>query len=173
MRKNVFGRRLRRTTNQRKGLFRSLMRSLVLEGRIKTTEAKAKSVKAEIEKLVTKAKNSGEKARRDILKYLPHDDVVSKIISEIAPLYKTRPGGYTRIIRLSSRKKDNAPMVMMEWVESGAVTGESAVSKTVKTEKKVKTPKTSKTPKKEKAVRKSPAARRKLKTAKTEKRQAK
>lgn len=151
MRKNVFGRRLRRTTNQRKGLFRSLMRSLVLEGRIKTTEAKAKSVKGEIEKLVTKAKNSGEEARRDILKYLPHDDVVSKIISEIAPLYKTRPGGYTRIIRLSSRKKDNASMVIMEWVESGAVTGESAVSKTVKTEKKVKTPKTSKAPKKEKA----------------------
>ena len=148
MRKNVFGRKLRRTTNQRKGLFRSLMRSLVLEGRIKTTEAKAKSVKGEIEKLVTKAKNSGEEARRDILKYLPHEDVVSKIISEIAPLYKTRPGGYTRIIRLSSRKKDNAAMVMIEWVESGAVTGESAVSKTIKTEKKVKTPKTSKTPKK-------------------------
>ena len=148
MRKNVFGRKLRRTTNQRKGLFRNLMRSLVLEGRIKTTEAKAKSVKGEIEKLVTKAKNSGEEARRDILKYLPHEDVVSKIISEIAPLYKTRPGGYTRIIRLSSRKKDNAAMVMIEWVESGAVTGESAVSKTIKTEKKVKTPKTSKTPKK-------------------------
>lgn len=135
MRKKVFGRKLRRTTNQRKGLFRSLMRSLIIFGKIKTTEAKAKAIKPEIEKLVTKAKR-GIESRREILKHLPQEDIVNKLISHIAPVFKERQGGYTRIIKLDSRTKDNASMVLLEWVEEIVVS--EVVEDNKKKDKKVK-----------------------------------
>ncbi len=118
MRKQIFGRRLKRDVNQRKALFRSLMRELVIHERIQTTEAKAKSIKSEIEKHVTKAKNLGDNARVHLQKHFQHD-VVEKIVADIAPRFKERPGGYTRIIRLGNRTKDNASMVFIEWVEKG------------------------------------------------------
>lgn len=117
MRKRVFGRKLKRDTNQRKSLFRNLASSFVLYGKIKTTEAKAKAVKGQIEKMVTKAKKHNEEARRFLLKDFSNELVVDKIIGEIAPKFQDRPGGYTRILKLGSRVKDNAQMVMMTWVE--------------------------------------------------------
>lgn len=114
MRKRVFGRKLKRTTNQRKALFRSLAYSLVLHGRIQTTEAKAKAVKGAVEKAITAAKNN-----TNALPYLQkhvHVTTAERIV-EIAPIFKDRPGGYTRIIRTGGRKKDNAPMVILEFVE--------------------------------------------------------
>lgn len=117
MRKRIFGRRLQRDTNERKALFRSLMRELVLHGKIKTTQAKAKSIKGEVEKMVTKAKTQGESAFVHLQKKFT-GDVVEKLIKEIAPLFKDRPGGYTRIIKMGRRVKDNAPMVLLEWVEN-------------------------------------------------------
>lgn len=128
MRKRVFGRQLKRDINQRKLLFRSLMRALVLEERIKTTEAKAKSIKGEIEKMVTRAKNKGEEARV-ILKKSFSKEVVDKIINDIAPRFKERKGGYTRIVRLGTRKKDNAPIVLLEWVELKKTENVKKVSK--------------------------------------------
>lgn len=122
MRKRIFGRRLRRDTNERKALFRSLMSSLVLNGKIKTSEAKAKSIRSEIEKLVTHAKKDGEGAKKLILGHIPNEKVVDKIISEIAPVFATRPGGYTRIIKMGPRVKDGAKMVLMSWVEEIAPT---------------------------------------------------
>lgn len=116
MRKRIFGRRLKRDINQRKLLFKSLMRELVVHGRIKTTEAKAKAVRGEVEKLVTKAKIQGDASRVHLQKYFTHD-VMNKMIHDIAPLFKDRPGGYTRIMKMGNRIKDDAPMVMMEWVE--------------------------------------------------------
>lgn len=161
MRKKVFGRKLKRTTNQRKGLFRSLMRSLILFGKIKTTEAKAKAIKPEIEKLVTKAKK-GIEARREILKHLPQKDIVDKLVEHIAPVFKERQGGYTRIIKLDSRKKDNASMVLLEWVEEIIVA--DVVSEDKKEDKKVKK-ETIKNPKKEKKVsEKKPEKKKKQKT---------
>ena len=142
MRKRNFGRHLKRTTNQRKGLFRSLMNSLILNERIKTTEAKAKSVKSEIEKLVTKAKNDGEMGKNVLLSHLPNESIVNKLIVDIAPRFKERPGGYTRILRLEKRLKDNSQMVLLEWVEKGAVLATTAnPNKRVKKEKTVKEPK--------------------------------
>jgi len=141
---------------RRKALFRSLIRGLVLHGRIKTTEAKAKAIKGEVEKFVTKAKKRGEEAEYHLLKNLSHDLVI-KIISEIAPRFKERQGGYTRIIRLGRRLKDNAEMVLLEWVEGEEVkdqgsnikdTEESLVKKVKKEVK--KTEKKSKVKKEEK-----------------------
>jgi large subunit ribosomal protein L17 len=117
MRKRIFGRRLKRDTNERKALFRSLMSSLVINGKIRTSEAKAKSIKAEIEKLVTHAKNDGQEAKKLILGHIPNEKVVDKIISEIAPKFATRNGGYTRILKMGPRVKDGAKMVLMSWVE--------------------------------------------------------
>lgn len=143
MRKRIFGRRLRRDTNERKALFRSLMDGLVLHGKIKTTEAKAKAIKGEIEKLVTAAKNKGEESKGLIMSHLANEIVADKIIKEIAPLFKTRPGGYTRILRLAPRVKDAAQMVLLTWVEEVSVTSNvepkrNAGKKTVKVEKKDK-----------------------------------
>ena len=116
MRKNVFGRRFKRDTNERKALLRALMSSLVLDEKIKTTEAKAKSIKAGIDKLVTLAKNKEEDARRFLSEHL-NQKAIDKMINVIAPQFKDRPGGYTRIIRMGNRISDSASMVVMEWTD--------------------------------------------------------
>lgn len=119
MRKNVFGRRLKRDTNERKALFKSLMSSLVVHERIKTTESKAKAIKGQIDKLVNKAKKNKENAPFLNL-YLTAAAVV-KLTTEIAPRFGTRTSGYTRLIRLGRRFSDNAQTVIMEWVEADEV----------------------------------------------------
>ena len=122
MRKRIFGRRLKRDKNARKALFRSLMSSLVMNGKIKTTEAKAKAIKGEIEKLVTIAKKRGAEARVLLVARLANEKVAEKIIIEIAPKFESRPGGYIRILKLGHRVKDGAKMVLMTWVEEVSVT---------------------------------------------------
>jgi large subunit ribosomal protein L17 len=116
MRKRIFGRRFKRDTNTRKALFRGLMRSMIIHGRIETTEAKAKSIKGRLEKLVTKALKRGEQSSSELQKYF-QTDIVNALVTQVAPKFAGRPGGYTRIIRLGNRKKDDAPMVILEWVE--------------------------------------------------------
>lgn len=116
MRKRIFGRRFKRDTNTRKALFRGLMRSVILHGRIETTEAKAKAIKGTLEKLVTKAKVRGDAAISDLMRNFDRE-VASRLISQVAPKFSDRKGGYLRIIKLGNRKKDNAPIVILEWVE--------------------------------------------------------
>jgi large subunit ribosomal protein L17 len=116
MRKQVFGRQLQRDTNERKALFKSLMGALIINESIKTTEAKAKAVKGQIEKIVTRAKNEGAKSERILQGYFT-TSVVRKLINEVAPRFVDRPGGYTRIIKTGNRLRDNAKMVILEWVE--------------------------------------------------------
>lgn len=116
MKKRIFGRKLGRTTNERKALFRNLAQSLILQGYIKTTEAKAKAIKGDIEKTVTYAIKKVDQAPRHLKRELSVD-AVNFLISTVAPANKDRQGGYTRTIRLGNRIKDNAPMVLMEWVE--------------------------------------------------------
>lgn len=149
MRKRVFGRKLKRTTNQRKGLFKSLAQAMVLHGRIKTTEAKAKAVRGEIEKLITYAKNHEANAMQNLQKHVPTK--TAEGIIAIAPVFKDRPGGYTRIVRIGNRKKDNAVMVILEFVEKTTVPVATPKKKT----KTPKTPKTKAAPvvKKEAAVK--------------------
>lgn len=139
MRKNVFGRQLKRDTNERKALFKSLMSALVLKERIKTTEEKARAIRGQVEKLVTKAKIKGEAARSILSAYLL-PNALDKMIKEIAPRFKERPGGYTRIIKLGRRFGDDAMMVLMEWTATTEkiekVSATSVVTKTVVAKKK-------------------------------------
>lgn len=116
MKKNVFGRRFKRDIKERKALFKSLMSSLVLKERIKTTEAKAKAIKGDVDKLITTVKKNQDFARRFLTKSLS-PEALEKLISKVVPRFKNRESGYTRIIRLGKRVSDHAPMVIIEWVE--------------------------------------------------------
>lgn len=133
MLKRVYGRKFNKDINQRKALFKGLMRSLALNESIKTTESKAKAIKGEFESHITKAKK-GEESRYHLLKHLS-EDAVDRLVKDIAPRMKDRNGGYTRIIRLGNRVKDNAEMVMLELVEKGQKA--AVVKKEAKSNKKV------------------------------------
>lgn len=117
MRKRIFGRRFKRDRNERKALFKSLMHGMVIHGKIRTTEAKAKAIRGELEKLVTIAREKRENAKQLLLSRLANEKVVGRLISEIAPKFAGRPGGYTKIIKIGPRIKDGAKMVLMTWVE--------------------------------------------------------
>lgn len=120
MRKNIFGRQFKRDTNERKALFKSLISSLILQERIKTTEEKAKAIRAEVDKIITRAKKGEEIAKHFLQSKLPQN-AIKKVIFKIAPRFEKRQGGYTRIIKLGRRFSDNAKMVLMEWVEGKEV----------------------------------------------------
>ena len=136
MRHRVAGRKLNRSCGQRTALRRNLVSALFHRGRIETTEAKAKAIRGQAEKLITLAKRglaSGEEnpargvhARRLAAGRMnqwaaepdgTRVDVVKKLFEEIAPRYVNRPGGYTRLYKLGRRKGDAAPMVLLELVE--------------------------------------------------------
>lgn len=102
-----------RESAQRKALLKALATSLILNGKIRTTEAKAKSLRPEFEKLITKAKKDTIHARRLVGSFL-HKTVVQKLFKEIAPRQVSRQGGYTRITKLGPRKSDGAKMAYIE-----------------------------------------------------------
>jgi len=110
-------RKLSRSASHRKALFMNLAREVIDHERIQTTEAKAKAVKPEVERLITLAKRGDLHARRQALSALGQDKfVVYKLFEEIAPRYTDRPGGYTRILKLGPRKSDASEMVLLELV---------------------------------------------------------
>src|SRR5918911_5024717 len=109
--------KLSRDAAHRKALFSNLCREVIDHERIKTTEAKAKAVKPEIEKLITLAKRGDHHARRQAMAKLGQDKfVVYKLFEEIGPRYADRQGGYTRILKLGPRKSDATEMVFLELV---------------------------------------------------------
>jgi len=116
MKKLKRGRKFSRKKDQRKALLRSLASALFQNEKIKTTEAKAKEVSSFAEKYITRAKKGDLSSRRLLLKYFPKK-IVKKMINEIGPRYKKRNGGYTRIIKLGSRKSDSAKMAIIELVK--------------------------------------------------------
>ena len=116
MRKNVFGRQFSRDANERKSLFKSLLSSLILEESIKTTLEKAKAIKGDVDKIVNKAKKGDERLKIQLLQKSLDKDAMNKVIKDIAPRFRDRSSGYTRIIKLGKRFSDNAAMVVMEWV---------------------------------------------------------
>lgn len=136
MKKHVFGRKLKRDTNERKALFKNLLTSLVLNEQIKTSEAKAKAIKAAADKLITKAKKGGREAVRALEAEVNHNAVV-KLVEDLGTRFATRNGGYTRIIKVGNRVADNAPMAIIEWVEKKAEVVKAPVEKAVKEVKKV------------------------------------
>jgi large subunit ribosomal protein L17 len=124
MRHKVAGYKLGRSTAQRNALRRSLVTELIDHGRIQTTEAKCKAIRDQADKLVTIAKGGldGDTAKKVAARRLVAAqvdggvDMVRKLFNDIAPRYRERNGGYTRIYKLGPRKGDNAPMAMIEWV---------------------------------------------------------
>lgn len=124
MRHRVAGRRLGRSSGQRKALRRSMITDLFRHERIRTTSAKARAIRGAAEKLITLSKRgnaAGEAklvhARRLAAARLNDPEVVKKLFDEIAPRYAERPGGYTRILKLGPRSGDAAEMVLLELVE--------------------------------------------------------
>ncbi len=116
VRKRNKGRILSRPKNQRKALLKSLAASLFLQGKIKTTEAKAKELRIYAEKYITRSKKNDVSNKRLLAKEL-HPLIVKKLSNEIAPQYIERKGGYTRIVKLGPRKSDGARMVIIELVK--------------------------------------------------------
>src|SRR6058998_182038 len=110
--------KLSRSASHRKALLANLCKEVIDHERIKTTEAKAKAVKPEIEQLITLAKRGDLHARRQAMSTLQHPNkgVIYKLFEEIAPRYLERPGGYTRILKLGPRRSDSTEMVYLELV---------------------------------------------------------
>ena len=100
-------------------LIANLARALFSEGRIRTTEAKAKRLRPQAERLITFAKRGDVASRRQVLTVVRDKAVVHKLFAEIAPRFADRQGGYTRILKLGPRPGDAAPMVLIELVEQG------------------------------------------------------
>ncbi len=123
MRHRVAGRRLGRSSGHRRALRRNLITELFRHERIKTTEAKAKAIRSDAEKLVTLAKRGLRDdsytlhARRQAVAALNDPAIATKLFDELAPRYEEREGGYTRLYKLGRRKGDGAPMVVLELVE--------------------------------------------------------
>ncbi len=109
-------RKLGRPTAHRKAMLRNLVTDLFREGRISTTDCRAKEARREAEKLITLAKRGDLHARRQALAYIYDESVVSKLFEEIAPKYADRNGGYTRILKLGPRRGDCAEVVFVELV---------------------------------------------------------
>lgn len=115
MRHKNKGRKFGRGRDQRKAFLKSLAANLLLRGKIKTTEARAKEMRGLTEKLISRAKKNDLAGVRFVSKYLA-EQPTKKLLKEVAPKYAERKGGYTRIIKLGTRNSDGAPMVIIELV---------------------------------------------------------
>lgn len=120
MRHRITGRRLKRDSSHRKALFRNLITELFRHERIETTEAKAKAIRAQAEKLITLAKRGDVHARRQAAETIMDPDVTKRLFETLGPRYKERPGGYTRLLKVGPRLGDAAPVVIMELVDREA-----------------------------------------------------
>lgn len=117
MRHNKSGRRLGRKTSHRVAMFRNMVTSLLDHGKITTTDAKAKEIRVVAEQMITLGKRGDLHSMRLAASVIREKSVVSKLFSTIAPRYKERLGGYTRIIKLGIRQGDAAPVSLIELVE--------------------------------------------------------
>jgi large subunit ribosomal protein L17 len=118
MKKRVYGRKLSRERDTRRALFRALIKALVKYDKIVTTKAKAKAIQGDIDKLVNLAKNDSIQKQRRLFSVLGNDKETAKaFVKRIAPSFKERKGGYTRIINLPRRRGDAAEIVRLEWVK--------------------------------------------------------
>ena len=142
MRHNNAGRRLGRTTSHREAMFRNMVTSLLNHEKITTTDAKAKEIRSVAEKMITLGKRGDLHSMRLAASYIREKSVVTKLFSTIAPRYKDRSGGYTRIIKLGIRQGDTAPISLIELVEEEVQTKKVTKQKTVKS---AVTPKAAKT----------------------------
>jgi len=109
--------KLSRLRSERKALLSTMSKQLLEHERIKTSQAKAKALRPEVERLITLGKRGDLHARRQAMSALGQDKfVVHKLFEEVAPRYAERPGGYTRIVKLGPRRSDSTEMVFLELV---------------------------------------------------------
>ncbi len=158
MNKKVFGTKLSRERSSREALFRQLIKSLVHEGSIVTTLAKAKAIQRDVDKLVTKAKDTSLASKRKIGATLGNDETAVATLTRIAT--QPRTSGFTRILKMPTRRGDNAKIAKIVWTDAvpAAPVKEAKVKKTKKANKEVKEVKTAKAPKKAAAVKKAKKA---------------
>lgn len=116
-------RKLNRTSAHRKAMLQNMMNSLIEHEAIKTTLPKAKELRRVIEPMITLARADSVANRRLAFARLRNPDSVTKLFTDLGPRFKTRPGGYTRILKMGFRVGDNAPMAYVELVD-GPVTAE-------------------------------------------------
>jgi len=165
MRHHLSGRQLSRNAPHRHALLRSLSVSLLRHETIRTTIPKAKELRRVVEPLITLGKDDSDANRRLAFARLRDSEIVAKLFDTIGPRFKTRPGGYTRILHMAPRPGDNAPMALMQLVERtapAAVETAPADKKAKKAEK----PKAEAAPSKEEKKAKSDAKKVREKAAK-------
>lgn len=120
MKHNVFGQNLNRATNSKKALIRGLISALIQRERIETTEAKAKAIKGEVDKLVVLAKKKTQSAINKLNEFFGNGEVVDKLII-ITERFNSRSSGFTKTYKTSIRKGDNAQLVVIEWSDKKAL----------------------------------------------------
>lgn len=109
-------RKLGRATDHRKAMLRAMVTFLIEKGKIETTVTRAKEVRSMAEKMITTAKQDDLHSKRQVLSFITKEDVAKKLFDEVAPKYKERSGGYTRIIKIGPRRGDAAEMAIIELV---------------------------------------------------------
>ncbi len=117
MRHGIKGRKLNRTRSHRKAMFANMATSVLLHEQIVTTLPKAKEIRRIVDKLITLGKKNSLHARRQAISQLQDAVIVRKLFDELAPRYKERNGGYTRVLKAGFRYGDNAPMAVIELVD--------------------------------------------------------
>ena len=160
MRHGKSGRKFGLDKGARKAIMRNMAKQLFIYGRIRTTVARAKYLRTIVEPIITRAKSGTLNDIREVYKYIDDRDMIKKIFSEVAPLYKDRKGGYTRVLRLENRPGDNAEMALIELIDATSVYKKEEPKKDEKAkkdgeEKPVKEPKKEKPKKEEKEVKKT------------------
>jgi len=121
-------RKLNRTTSHRLAMLRKMMNSLIEHEVIKTTVPKAKELRRVIEPMITLSKEATVANRRLAFDRLRDRDSVTKLFNDLGPRFKTRPGGYTRILKMGFRVGDNAPMALVELVDRPEISAEEAAA---------------------------------------------
>lgn len=117
----AINRKLGKTTDIRNSMLKTLTTDLILHGKIETTEARAKEVRKFVDKMISYGKDGSLVARRKALAFMQNDkEATTKVFDDLAKRYATRNGGYTRILKLTERRGDDALMVILELVEGDA-----------------------------------------------------
>jgi len=130
MRKMVFGKKLSRGKKGREALLRSLIRAVIVSGKVVTTKAKAKAIIGQVDKIITLAKKGTLDSRRRVLAFLGNDrGTADRVVNSLAPSFSQRNSGYTKIILLPPRKGDGAQMARLEWTDEVITKNEKVITK--------------------------------------------
>lgn len=126
MRHSNSGRKFSRTPSHRKAMLQNLAKALLIHGKIRTTEMKAKDLRRVVEPLITLAKRNDLHARRLAYRVLNDHALVKHLFDEVGPIFAEVPGGYTRVLKLATRRKgDNAPMAIIEFSRTATAPAEA------------------------------------------------